>query len=87
MDKGTTEELERRYPGISATIEHYERAPIPPCPSCKSDDTAKVSIGVVGRSINQDPPRGSQKSLGAQGQPGLQAPAWALPSGYVGNVG
>ena len=52
IDKATIEKLERRYPGISETIEHYERAPIPPCPSCKSDDTAKVSMGVVGRSVN-----------------------------------
>ena len=52
IDKASIEKIEKQYPGISETVEYYERLPIPVCPSCNSNDTAKVTVGLVGRTIN-----------------------------------
>ena len=46
------ETLERQYPGISRTVRYFEEMVLPPCPRCGSTDTAKVTVGLVGRSIN-----------------------------------
>ena len=42
---------EDQYPGIQKTIESWEAQELPPCPRCGSVDSAKVSVGLVGRSI------------------------------------
>ena len=39
------------YPGISSEIRHYEEAKLPSCFHCGSNETARVSIGLVGRSM------------------------------------
>jgi len=44
--------VEKVYPGIRRSIEHYEMLDLPLCPECGSLDTAAVSAGLVGRSIH-----------------------------------
>lgn len=43
--------LEEQYPGITEQIQQYEKAKLPACLHCGSEDTAKVRAGIVGRSI------------------------------------
>lgn len=45
------EKMDRYYPGIRETVEHYESLRLPHCPACASENTAKVSAGFFGRSI------------------------------------
>lgn len=55
MLKLTAEEiddLEKKYPGIRESIMHFEQAPLPLCPHCRSEDTADVQVGLIGRTIN-----------------------------------
>ena len=51
VDKDTLDQIEKRYPGLGETILHYERAKLPACAHCGSEDTAAVGGGLVGRSI------------------------------------
>ena len=51
VDKEALERMERRYEGITKSIMNYENADLPPCPHCQSDNTAEVSVGLVGRSM------------------------------------
>jgi hypothetical protein len=44
--------LEEMYPGIIPAALRYENASLPRCAHCDSPDTAKVSCGIVGMSIN-----------------------------------
>lgn len=44
--------LEEMYPGIIQSALNYENADLPRCAYCDSPDTAKVSCGIVGYSIN-----------------------------------
>jgi hypothetical protein len=44
-------EAEAMYPGFRKTLAHYEALDLPPCPTCRSTNTAKVSTGLVGFSI------------------------------------
>lgn len=46
MDKA-----EERYPGITEQIRSYRNAELPARPRCQSEDTARVSCGIIGRSI------------------------------------
>ena len=50
--RGKIERMEAQYKGITRTIEFFEAMEIPACPACKSDDTASVQVGVIGRTIN-----------------------------------
>lgn len=43
---------EEKDPGFRKTLDYYEALNLPPCPTCGSIQTAKVSTGLVGRSIN-----------------------------------
>jgi hypothetical protein len=43
---------EAMYPGFRKTLDYYEALALPPCPRCGSTHTAKVSSGLVGRSIS-----------------------------------
>lgn len=43
--------LESQHPGIAESIRRFEAADLPPCPKCKSSETASVQVGIVGRSI------------------------------------
>lgn len=55
MLKITKTELEgsdRSYPGIKEQILRFEEADLPACPHCGSTDTAKVQVGVIGRTIS-----------------------------------
>ena len=45
------ERMEPLYPGIRKTVAYYESLYLPRCPICASEDTAKVSAGITGRSI------------------------------------
>jgi len=52
VDQKTLDRMESQYKGIVEIILRYEEDELPPCPRCKSEDTAYVSVGIVGRSIN-----------------------------------
>ena len=43
--------VEANYPGVRESIEHYEAMDIPVCPSCSSDDTALIQVGLIGRTM------------------------------------
>lgn len=43
---------EQDYPGFIDMVRSYENAILPPCDQCGSADTAKVSAGIVSRSIH-----------------------------------
>jgi hypothetical protein len=45
-------ELEKVYPGITRSIDHFESMQLPRCTHCGSPNTAYVMVGIVGRSIN-----------------------------------
>ena len=45
------DELESRHEGITRQIDDFERNQLPSCPKCKAIDTAKVQVGVIGRTI------------------------------------
>lgn len=44
-------QAEAMYPGFRKTLAYYESLKLPPCPTCGSTHTAKVSAGLVGRNI------------------------------------
>jgi hypothetical protein len=52
LDDKTLDDLEKVYPGIKGNIRGIEEAKLPPCPYCKSENTALVQHGIIGRSIN-----------------------------------
>ena len=43
--------VETNYPGVRESIEHYEAKDIPVCPSCSSDYTAVIQVGLIGRTM------------------------------------
>ena len=45
------QELDRRYPAFRSTLESYESLRLPVCPQCRSEDTATVAAGIIGRSL------------------------------------
>lgn len=45
------DQMELNYPGIKASILHFENAELPNCSLCNSADTADVQIGIVGRTM------------------------------------
>jgi len=51
VDKKTLSQMERQRPGIKETILRFENAELPACPSCGSENTADVQIGIMGRTI------------------------------------
>jgi len=51
IDEETIAKAELQYPGFRESLLRFDAKIIPPCPSCKSEDTASVTVGVVGRSI------------------------------------
>ena len=42
---------EKDYPGIIKQLDEIEKRSLPNCFLCGSDDTAVVSVGVIGRTI------------------------------------
>lgn len=52
VDKKTLDHMEQGYPGILENIMDFETAILPSCPHCKSDNTADVQVGIIGRTIN-----------------------------------
>jgi len=52
VGEDTLETMEHLYPGIRKTVKYYESLYLPRCPTCASEDTAKVSAGSIGRSIH-----------------------------------
>ena len=51
IDKVTLAKMESMHPGIGESIRLHEEMNLPQCHHCGSEDTAKVGVGVVGRSI------------------------------------
>mgnify|MGYP001943572677 CR=1 FL=1 len=43
--------LEVDYPGITQSILKFDESPLPHCPSCRSENTAHVKIGCIGRTM------------------------------------
>jgi hypothetical protein len=52
VNQATLDRIERMYPGIAEMIRRFENAALPHCPRCGTVDTAVVSCGVIGRSMN-----------------------------------
>lgn len=52
ISKKDLETLENKYVGISAQIMQFENATLKPCLHCKSDNTALVQVGIIGRTIH-----------------------------------
>lgn len=46
------DEYEKDYPGFQEMVIRYELEKFPACPHCGSSHTAKVSPGIVSRSIH-----------------------------------
>ena len=53
LKQSTTQlvKLEADYPGITQSILKFDNSILPHCPSCRSENTAHVEVGCVGRSI------------------------------------
>ena len=52
VDQEALDNMEVLIPRISESIAYFEAAEIPVCPSCGSDDTASVQVGIVSMSIH-----------------------------------
>jgi len=52
IDKQTLDHIEIQYRGIRETILQFEEAKLPACRRCRSEDTADVQCGIIGRTIN-----------------------------------
>ena len=52
VDKETLKRMERKYPGIGEEILYFEKAKLPVCTRCGSENTADVQCGIIGRTIN-----------------------------------
>lgn len=52
VDEARLDEMEKQRPGIKERILEFENAELPPCPHCRSEDTADVQVGLVGQTIN-----------------------------------
>ena len=52
IDKETLEQLENKYPGIGESINACEEKTLPVCALCRTENTASVGCGIVGRTIN-----------------------------------
>lgn len=52
VDQEWIDRVDAQRPGFRETVERWDAADLPPCPSCGSAETAKVSAGLVGRSIH-----------------------------------
>ena len=52
VDEEVLTQLRGRYPGIVGAIMRFENAHVPPCRCCASEDTARVLVGIIGRTIN-----------------------------------
>ncbi len=52
INKQTLDHIERQYPGNRETILYFEEAKLPACLRCRSEDTADVQCGIIGRTIN-----------------------------------
>ena len=52
INKESLDHIEMQYPGIGKTILYFERATLPVCSRCESENTADVQCGIIGRTIN-----------------------------------
>jgi len=52
INKETLDHIEKQYPGIGESIFAFEKATLPVCSGCGSEDTADVQCGIIGRTIN-----------------------------------
>jgi len=51
IDKKELDQMEKQYPGIRKTILCFDKAVLPVCSRCGSEDTAVVQCGIIGRTI------------------------------------
>jgi hypothetical protein len=49
--KTSPNSMEERYPGITEQQNRFQQAELPPCSHCGSTDTARVQVGITGRTI------------------------------------
>ena len=49
--KSEVDKLETHYPGISGQQRSSDAAVLPSCPKCGSKDTARVNVGITGRTM------------------------------------
>ncbi len=52
IDKQILYLYEKLYPGIRESILHFDEAKLPACSRCRSEDTAVVRCGIIGRTIH-----------------------------------
>lgn len=52
VSQSTILQMEALYPGITEQINHFESEALSDCPHCTSRDTARVQVGVIGRTIH-----------------------------------
>ena len=52
VDREWIDRVETRYEGFREMVYRWDAMELPPCALCGSADTAKVSAGLVGRSIH-----------------------------------
>ena len=51
VDQKTLDEMEQQHKGIVKAIMFFENADLPICSHCRSNDTAEVRVGIIGRTI------------------------------------
>lgn len=51
LPSASLSELEKQYLGIQAQIEAMEGTPSSSCPRCGREDAARITIGLVGRTL------------------------------------
>jgi len=52
MNKETVDQREKQCRGIGKAKLYFEKATLPVCPRCGSEDTAYVQCGIIGRTTN-----------------------------------
>jgi hypothetical protein len=52
VNQETLKDFEGKHSGITEQIMQFENAVLPVCPDCKSDNTANVQVGIIGRTMN-----------------------------------
>jgi hypothetical protein len=51
VDITALDHMEQQYPGIKEMILKFEAVHLPACVHCASSNTAKVQVGIIGRTI------------------------------------
>lgn len=70
QDKANKINIEDIYPGVTEQIQRYKEVELPSCPHCSSSNTARVSYGIIGRSITIAASTSKIKLIGNPPAPG-----------------